>query len=64
MWDQRGLQHNRVHRTYYPQRESLLPSSGISLNATMPAMLDDPTAPAIYRASGDAPYPTPYAPLP
>ncbi|KAI4723909.1 hypothetical protein E4T49_08370 [Aureobasidium sp. EXF-10728] len=30
----------------------------------MPAMLDDPTAPAIYRTSGDAPYPTPYAPLP
>lgn len=30
----------------------------------MPAMLDDPTAPAIYRTSGEAPYPTPYAPLP
>ncbi|KAI5248418.1 hypothetical protein E4T42_05656 [Aureobasidium subglaciale] len=30
----------------------------------MPAMLDDPTAPAIYRTSGDAPYPAPYAPLP
>lgn len=30
----------------------------------MPAMLDDPTAPAIYRTSGTPPYPTPYAPLP
>ncbi|KAF2481885.1 hypothetical protein BDY17DRAFT_299871 [Neohortaea acidophila] len=30
----------------------------------MPAMLDDPTAPAIYRISGDAPYPMPYGPLP
>lgn len=30
----------------------------------MPAMLDDPTAPAIYRVSGDAPYPVPYGPLP
>ena len=27
-------------------------------------MLDDPTAAVIYRASGDAPYPAPYAPLP
>lgn len=27
-------------------------------------MLDDPTAPAIYRVSGDAPYPVPYGPLP
>lgn len=27
-------------------------------------MLDDPTAPVIYRTSGEAPYPTPYAPLP
>jgi GNAT superfamily N-acetyltransferase len=30
----------------------------------MPAMLDDPTAPAIYRMSGEAPYPVPYGPLP
>ena len=30
----------------------------------MPAMLDDPTAPAIYRVSGAPPYPTPYGPLP
>jgi len=30
----------------------------------MPAMLDDPTAPAIYRVSGASPYPTPYGPLP
>lgn len=30
----------------------------------MPAMLDDPTAPAIYRTSGDPPYPAPYGPLP
>ncbi|KAF2096704.1 zf-H2C2-domain-containing protein, partial [Rhizodiscina lignyota] len=30
----------------------------------MPAMLDDPTAPAIYRSSGEAPFPTPFAPLP
>jgi len=30
----------------------------------MPAMLDDPTAPAIYRISGEAPYPLPYGPLP
>ncbi|KAK4987209.1 Protein spt10 [Elasticomyces elasticus] len=30
----------------------------------MPAMLDDPTAPVIYRTSGPAPYPTPFAPLP
>ncbi|KAF1351882.1 hypothetical protein BDV97DRAFT_375902 [Delphinella strobiligena] len=29
----------------------------------MPAMLDDPTAAVIYRTSGEAPYPTPYAPL-
>src|ERR1700742_2774169 len=29
-----------------------------------PAMLDDPTAPAIYRVSGPAPYPVPYGPLP
>lgn len=27
-------------------------------------MLDDPTAPVIYRVSGQAPFPTPYAPLP
>ncbi|KAK5113495.1 hypothetical protein LTR62_003364 [Meristemomyces frigidus] len=26
----------------------------------MPAMLDDPTAPAIYRVSGEAPYPVPF----
>ncbi|KAK5130805.1 hypothetical protein LTR08_001639 [Meristemomyces frigidus] len=30
----------------------------------MPAMLDDPTAPAIYRVSGAPPYPSPYGPLP
>ncbi|KAK0362008.1 Protein spt10 [Friedmanniomyces endolithicus] len=30
----------------------------------MPAMLDDPTAPAIYRVSGSPPYPLPYSPLP
>jgi GNAT superfamily N-acetyltransferase len=30
----------------------------------MPAMLDDPTAPAIYRVSGNAPFPEPYGPLP
>ncbi|KAK1084765.1 Protein spt10 [Friedmanniomyces endolithicus] len=30
----------------------------------MPAMLDDPTAPAIYRVSGTPPYPLPYSPLP
>ena len=30
----------------------------------MPAMLDDPTSPAIYRVSGDAPYPVPYGPVP
>lgn len=30
----------------------------------MPAMLDDPTAPAIYRVSGPEPYPTPFGPLP
>lgn len=30
----------------------------------MPAMLDDPTAPAIYRMSGEPPYPNPYSPLP
>lgn len=27
-------------------------------------MLDDPTAPAIYRVSGEAPFPVPYGPLP
>ncbi|TKA43648.1 hypothetical protein B0A54_05431 [Friedmanniomyces endolithicus] len=31
---------------------------------TMPAMLDDPTAPAIYRVSGTPPYPLPSSPLP
>ncbi|TKA27945.1 hypothetical protein B0A50_04010 [Salinomyces thailandicus] len=30
----------------------------------MPAMLDDPTAPAIYRVSGAPPFPTPYGLLP
>ncbi|KAF2259987.1 hypothetical protein CC78DRAFT_536722 [Lojkania enalia] len=30
----------------------------------MPAMLDDPTAPVIYRSSGEMPYPAPGAPLP
>ena len=30
----------------------------------MPAMLDDPTAPAIYRVSGPEPYPMPFGPLP
>lgn len=30
----------------------------------MPAMLDDPTAAVIYRASGEPPYPTPYSALP
>ncbi|KAF2835965.1 zf-H2C2-domain-containing protein, partial [Patellaria atrata CBS 101060] len=30
----------------------------------MPAMLDDPTAPVIYRISGDPPYPAPFQALP
>ncbi|KAF2219946.1 histone acetyltransferase-like protein [Elsinoe ampelina] len=30
----------------------------------MPAILDDPTAPAIYRVSGPTPYPIPDTPLP
>lgn len=30
----------------------------------MPAMLDDPTGPIIYRTSGAPPYPTPTSPLP
>jgi GNAT superfamily N-acetyltransferase len=30
----------------------------------MPAMLDDPTAPPLYRVSGAEPYPLPYGPLP
>jgi GNAT superfamily N-acetyltransferase len=30
----------------------------------MPAMLDDPTAPVIYRTSGEVPYPPPGGPLP
>lgn len=30
----------------------------------MPAMLDDPTAPAIYRVSGQPPFPLPFGPLP
>ena len=30
----------------------------------MPAMLDDPTAPALYRVSGPEPYPLPFGPLP
>ncbi|KAI8939541.1 hypothetical protein NX059_003311 [Plenodomus lindquistii] len=30
----------------------------------MPAMLDDPTAPIIFRTSGDTPYPPPGGPLP
>lgn len=30
----------------------------------MPAMLDDPSAPVIYRSSGDIPYPPPGGPLP
>ncbi|KXL49932.1 hypothetical protein M433DRAFT_139174 [Acidomyces richmondensis BFW] len=30
----------------------------------MPAMLDDPTAPAVYRVSGAPPYPVPYGALP
>ncbi|KAH7401315.1 hypothetical protein BKA66DRAFT_405153 [Pyrenochaeta sp. MPI-SDFR-AT-0127] len=30
----------------------------------MPAMLDDPTAPVIFRTSGDIPYPPPGGPLP
>ncbi|KAJ9666462.1 Protein spt10 [Coniosporium apollinis] len=30
----------------------------------MPAMLDDPAGPAIYRVSGEPPYPTPNSPLP
>ncbi|GAB7361277.1 hypothetical protein MBLNU230_g1337t1 [Neophaeotheca triangularis] len=29
-----------------------------------PAMLDDPTAPTIYRMSGEAPFPLPHGPLP
>ena len=28
----------------------------------MPAMIDDPTAPVIYRVSGEPPYPTPGQP--
>ncbi|KAF2765576.1 hypothetical protein EJ03DRAFT_338962 [Teratosphaeria nubilosa] len=32
--------------------------------STTPAMLDDPSAPPIYRVSGMPPYPTPYGPLP
>jgi len=35
-----------------------------ALSPNMPAMLDDPTAPAIYRISGAPPYPLPYGPLP
>lgn len=30
----------------------------------MPAMLDDPSAPVVYRTSGDIPYPPPGSPLP
>lgn len=30
----------------------------------MPAMLEDPTAPAIYRVSGEPPFPVPYGDLP
>ncbi|EDU45891.1 histone acetyltransferase Spt10 [Pyrenophora tritici-repentis] len=30
----------------------------------MPAMLDDPSAPVVYRTSGDVPYPPPGGPLP
>ena len=30
----------------------------------MPAVLDDPNAPTVYRTSGEPPYPTPYAPPP
>jgi hypothetical protein len=30
----------------------------------MPATVDDPAAPVIYRTSGDPPYPTPLSPLP
>ncbi|RMX84434.1 hypothetical protein D0869_00364 [Hortaea werneckii] len=30
----------------------------------MPAMLDDPSSPAIYRVSGTSPFPTPHGPLP
>ncbi|KAI7580257.1 hypothetical protein KC319_g18762, partial [Hortaea werneckii] len=30
----------------------------------MPAMLDDPSSPTIYRVSGNSPFPTLYGPLP
>lgn len=30
----------------------------------MPAILDDPTAPTIFRVSGEPPFPAPHAPLP
>lgn len=30
----------------------------------MPAMLEDPTSPAIYRVSGETPFPVPHGPLP
>lgn len=30
----------------------------------MPAIMDDPSSPTIYRVSGEAPYPTPNSPLP
>ncbi|KXT14776.1 hypothetical protein AC579_7810 [Pseudocercospora musae] len=33
-------------------------------SCTMPAMLDDPSAPAIYRTSGQPPFPEPYGALP
>ena len=36
----------------------------LSNRSTMPAMLDDPTRPAIYRSSGEPPYPFPISPLP
>lgn len=30
----------------------------------MPAILDDPSAPLVYRTSGEEPFPTPYSALP
>lgn len=42
-----------------PDRAAALALISLFTLAAMPAMLEDPTAPAIYRVSGNPPYPTP-----
>ncbi|RMZ70503.1 histone acetyltransferase spt10 [Pyrenophora seminiperda CCB06] len=66
-WEESGYCVSKQTVEYVdPQGNFLYSSIPIALARppAMPAMLDDPSAPVIYRTSGDVPYPPPGGPLP